>query len=275
VSGNPAISDMLVGQMAAPHPPLTDYYPAEADREGWVRQLFDRTAIDYDRIERAMALGSGSWYRRRALERAGLGAGMRVLDVGTGTGLTAREAAGLVGPRGNVIGIDPSGGMLARADVPPGVELKSGCAERIPAAAESADFVSMGYALRHIADLSAAFREFSRVLVPGGRICLLEITVPESRLRRALLKAYMRGIVPRMARLMATHRDLPQLMRYYWDTIEACASPETILRALRAAGLVDAVRHVELGIFSEYRASKPRAGAALAPAAPDDQQRQA
>jgi demethylmenaquinone methyltransferase/2-methoxy-6-polyprenyl-1,4-benzoquinol methylase len=242
--------------MAAPHPPLTDYYPAEADRAGWLCQLFDRTAIDYDRIERAMALGSGSWYRRRALERAGLAVGMRVLDIGTGTGLTAREAATLVGPSGNVVGVDPSAGMMALADVP-GIELKSGCAERIPAAPESADFVSMGYALRHIADLSAAFHEFSRVLAPGGRICLLEITIPKNRLRRALLKAYMRGVVPRLARLMAAHRDMPQLMRYYWDTIEACAAPETILSALRSAGLVDVVRHVELGIFSEYRATKP------------------
>jgi demethylmenaquinone methyltransferase / 2-methoxy-6-polyprenyl-1,4-benzoquinol methylase len=243
--------------MAAPHPPLKDYYPAEADRAGWVRQLFDRTAVDYDRIERAMALGSGSWYRRRALERAGLRAGMRVLDIGTGTGLTAREAAGLVGPGGNVIGVDPSAGMMARAHLPPGVELRSGCAELIPAAAESADFVSMGYALRHIADLSAAFREFLRVLAPGGRICLLEITVPESRLQRALLKAYMRGIVPCMARLMAAHRDMPQLMRYYWDTIESCAAPSSILSALEGAGFVDVHRHVEVRIFSEYRAHKP------------------
>src|ERR1035441_9913979 len=54
----------------APHPPLKDYYAREADRGGWVRGLFDRTAADYDRVERAMAFGTGSWYRRRALARA-------------------------------------------------------------------------------------------------------------------------------------------------------------------------------------------------------------
>src|SRR5579871_1602908 len=109
--------------MSAPHPPLPEYYDDESQRGGWVRQLFDRTAVDYDRIERFMALGSGSWYRRRALSRAGLKPGMRVLDVGVGTGLTARQASTLVGASGQVTGVDPSAGMLARARVPESVQL--------------------------------------------------------------------------------------------------------------------------------------------------------
>jgi demethylmenaquinone methyltransferase/2-methoxy-6-polyprenyl-1,4-benzoquinol methylase len=242
--------------MNAPHRPLTDYYSGEADRAGWVRQLFDRTAPDYDRIERAMAFGSGSWYRRRALSRAGLAPGMRVLDIGTGTGLTAREAATLVGTSGSVVGVDPSVGMMERAKVPSGVSFVRGTAEAIPAPPGTADFVAMGYALRHVADLSEAFREFFRVLAPGGHLCLLEITSPEGALRRMLLKAYLRGVVPRMARLLGTHCDMPELMRYYWDTIEACATPRAIEESLRAAGFVEVSRYVELGIFSEYRARK-------------------
>jgi demethylmenaquinone methyltransferase/2-methoxy-6-polyprenyl-1,4-benzoquinol methylase len=243
--------------MQAPHPPLRDYYTHEAERGGWVRQLFDRTAGDYDRIERVMALGSGSWYRRRALRRAGLAAGMRVLDIGVGTGLTARQAAILVGPSGKVSGVDPSVGMLESAKVPVDVDLLLGNAESIPAKAESADFLSMGYALRHVADLSAAFTEFMRVLKPGGRICLLEITRPEGRLPRAALRAYMRGVVPFLAGILSENPDTPKLMRYYWDTIDACAPPSEILRAIREAGFIDDHRYVELGVFSEYRARKP------------------
>jgi demethylmenaquinone methyltransferase / 2-methoxy-6-polyprenyl-1,4-benzoquinol methylase len=248
---------MLASDMTAPHPPLTEYYAEQSDRAGWLQQLFDRTAVDYDRMERAMAFGRGSLYRRQALERAGLRAGMQVLDIGTGTGLTAREAALLVGPSGKVTGVDPSAGMMERAQVPPAVELIRGAAESVPAPAQSADFLSMGYALRHVDDLSAAFREFARVLRPGGRLCLLEITPPRGRLPKVLLKSYMRGVVPVMARLMAAHRDVPRLMRYYWDTIEACASPDIIMARLGEAGFKDVNRHVEIGIFSEYRAVKP------------------
>ncbi len=243
--------------MQPPHRPLTDYYAGEADRAGWIRRLFDRTAPDYDRMERAMALGSGSRYRRRALARAGLAPGMRVLDIGTGTGLTAREAAALVGPTGSVVGVDPSSGMMECAHVPAGVRLVRGTAEAIPAPPGMGDFISMGYALRHVADLTAAFGEFFRVLAPGGRLGLLEITAPEGRLPRMLLKAYLHRLVPLMARLLGTHPDMPELMRYYWDTIEACAAPQVICESLRRAGFVGVSRHVELGIFSEYRARKP------------------
>jgi demethylmenaquinone methyltransferase/2-methoxy-6-polyprenyl-1,4-benzoquinol methylase len=247
----------MLAFMQAPHPPLPDYYTQEAQRSGWVRQLFDRTAGDYDRIERAMALGSGSWYRRQALIRSGLTRGMQVLDIGVGTGLTARQAALVVGDAGHVVGVDPSLGMIQSARVPPGVELLMGNAEAIPAQAESADFLCMGYALRHIADLSAAFREFLRVLKPGGRICLLEITRPEGRVPRALLKAYMRGVVPLLAGMLGKNSDSPTLMRYYWDTIDACAPPAEILAAIRGAGFIEDRRTVALGIFSEYCARKP------------------
>ena len=69
-----------------------------------MRDIFDSPPADYDRVERMMALGSGSWYRRGALERAGLGAGMRVLDVAMGTGLVAREAVALTGSPALVTG---------------------------------------------------------------------------------------------------------------------------------------------------------------------------
>jgi demethylmenaquinone methyltransferase / 2-methoxy-6-polyprenyl-1,4-benzoquinol methylase len=243
--------------MQAPHPPLKEYYTHEADRDGWVRRLFDRTAGDYDRVERAMAFGSGSWYRRRALTRAGLRPGMRVLDMGVGTGLTAREAASLVGGGGQVTGVDPSAGMMECAIVPAWVKLLLGTANAVPLPPDAVDFISMGYALRHVADLPLAFREFMRVLVPGGRICILEITAPAGRAPKFLLKTYMRGIVPFVARYITRHRDVPRLMRYYWDTIEACASPSAIMAAISHAGFVDVERTVSLGIFSEYCGRKP------------------
>jgi len=247
----------------APCPPLKEYYAREADRRHWVGGLFDRTAADYDRVERAMAFGSGSWYRRRALQRAGLSAGMRVVDIGVGTGLVASEAARLVGAASNVTGVDPSSGMVAQARVPAGVRLIAGCAEAIPLPDASADFLCMGYALRHISDLSLALGEFWRVLKPGGLICLLEITRPEGAFASALLKAYLRGIVPMLAHIVARQPETPKLMRFYWDTIEACAPPRAIMTAIEEAHFLAVTRHVELGVFSEYRACKPLAARSL------------
>jgi demethylmenaquinone methyltransferase/2-methoxy-6-polyprenyl-1,4-benzoquinol methylase len=245
----------------APHRPLTDYYPDEAGRAGFVRGMFDRTAGTYDRIERLLALGSGSWYRGQALRRAGLVAGQRIVDVGVGTGLVAREAVGIVGDAGLVVGVDPSSGMLerARAHLPAEVTLVDGTAEHIPCEDASFDFLSMGYALRHISDLQVAFREFHRVLKPGGRLCLLEITRPETAWGRLLLKTYMRGIVPSLARVVGANEDTARLWRYYWDTIEACVPPDQVVATLRGAGFVEARRYIDqrgMPIFAEFQARK-------------------
>lgn len=244
----------------APHPPLTDYYASEQARRGFVKSIFDNTASDYDRIERLLALGSGPWYRGQALQRAGLKAGMRVVDVGVGTGLTALEAIKLVGDAGLVMGVDPSSGMLAHAHLPAGVQLLEGRAEAIPLPDASFDFLSMGYALRHIGDLSAAFAEFHRVLKPGGRLCLLEITKPERAWSQLLLKGYMRGVVPVLSRLIGCSAESAKLWRYYWDTIENCVPPAKVIETLHQAGFVTASRHVEtraLSILAEYQAVKP------------------
>jgi demethylmenaquinone methyltransferase/2-methoxy-6-polyprenyl-1,4-benzoquinol methylase len=240
----------------APHPPLGAYYRTEGERSAWVREIFDRAAADYDRLERIVGLGTGSWYRRRALRDAGLKPGMSVLDVGTGTGLLACAAARIVGDPARVTGVDPSAGMLEHARVPAGVRLLSGSAEAIPAPDCSADFLSMGYALRHVSDLSAAFAEFYRVIQPGGRLCVLEFTQPAGALPRVIVKAWLSGFVPVAAALIA-RRDAPLLMRYCWDTIAACVPPETILQAIREAGFVEVERRVELAVFSAYRARKP------------------
>ncbi|MDM0077235.1 class I SAM-dependent methyltransferase [Variovorax sp. J2P1-59] len=243
-------------EVLAPHTPLPDYYGNEAEHESFLRRIFDETAPDYNRIERVLALGSGPWYRRSALRRAGLATGARVVDVGIGTGLVAREALTLIGPSGRLVGVDPSPGMMGEVALPD-VELVRGRAEALPRPDASSDFVSMGYALRHIADVHAAFAEFHRVLRPGGRLVVLEITKPAGRVGTAVLKAYMRSVVPLIAKAVARRHDTSELWRYYWDTIEACIPPESVMSALRAAGFEDVKRHVELGIFSEYTAVKP------------------
>ena len=90
----------------------------------------------------------------------------------------------------------------------------------------------MGYALRHVGDVQAAFREFRRVLKPGGTVLILEITKPPGAPGSALLKTYMRGVVPLIARAVSRGKGTPELWRYFWDTIEACVPPQRVLDTL-------------------------------------------
>jgi len=240
----------------APHLPLTDYYQSEQDRQAYLRQIFDDTAADYDRIESLLAWGTGSRYRREALIRGGLKTGMNVLDVGVGTGLLAAQACILTGDAALVTGIDPSPGMMAASKLPETMMLIEGRAESLPFPDDHFDFLSMGYALRHIGDLSVAFAEFERVLKPGGRLCLLEITKPQSRVGRWLLKNYMRGVIPLLTRFVSSQKNTATMWRYFWDSIEACVPPEQVLATLSAAKLTQVKRHLELGVFSEYQAVK-------------------
>ena len=239
-----------------PHSALNAYY-AEGDgaaRQSFLRQTFNDTAADYDRLEKILGLGTGSWYRRQALLRAGLKPGMQVVDVGMGTGLVSREVLRITGQPEHLIGVDPSPGMRAQARLPPAVRCLDGWAEKLPLADASADFIVMGYALRHIADLAAAFAEFKRVLKPGGTLLVLEISKPEGAVATRLLKTYMRGVVPLLARLVSHRAGTPMLWRYYWDTIEACAVPQAVIATLSGVGLRSAQRTLALGIFSEYTA---------------------
>jgi demethylmenaquinone methyltransferase/2-methoxy-6-polyprenyl-1,4-benzoquinol methylase len=247
------------GQLA-PHPTLAEYYGEDGNRPAFIRALFDHSAPSYDRIEKLVGFGSGPWYRREALGRAGLVSGMRSLDVAIGTGLVAREAIRLLGDSKAVVGLDPSMGMLAEARHNLGVMGVQGMGEQLPLCGERFDFVSMGYALRHLADLTVTFREFGRVLKPGGTICILELTKPAKPFARAVLRFYLHSIVPFFTRLTTRSKDNALLMRYFWDTINSCVPPEVIVRALADAGFVAIRRCLALGLFSEYVARKPGPG---------------
>jgi len=239
----------------APIGVLRRYWTDENGRRRFLDNLFDGTARDYDFVERLLAFGSGSRYRRDALKRAGLAPGMRVLDIATGTGLVAREALWIVGPGGSVVGLDPSAGMISEARGL-GIPLVRGLGEKLPYAPASFDFVSMGFALRHVADLDGLFAEIRRVLKPGGTACILEITRPRRKLVSASLRLFMTGVVPAVAWLAHRGKEAGNLMHFYWDTIDACVRPEVVLQALRRCGFPTPRRDVILGMFSEYVAKK-------------------
>ena len=244
-----------------PHPVLEEYYPVAADRQSFVGELFDGAARYYNRIGRMLDLGSGLWYRRQALQRAGLRPGMRLLDVATGTGLVAHGAGEILGDPRGVIGVDPSGGMLREARTALSGPLVRGRAEALPFRADSFDMLSMGFALRHVPDLEVAFTEYRRVLRAGGRLLLLEVSRPPSRISRWLIQTHFQHVLPLLTRISTGSEPAQLLMKYYWDTIDMCVPPETILDVLRRNGFVEVDRRVLLGCLSEYVATKPRRSA--------------
>lgn len=241
---------MTNGDPLAPHPPLTEYYAKPSQRVPFVRRIFDDTAQWYDSITNVASFHSGEWYRRQALLRAGLKPGQKILDVASGTGVVARLASSII-PVRDITALDPSIGMLLAGREKMRLPLTQAGAEQIPFRGERFDLVTIGFAMRHFADLRLVFREVHRVLKPGGKVLIMEITPPRSRLGRRILGFYMNRIVPAFAGAIG-NRDARKLMHYYWDTVESCVPPETIMNALREAGFSNVGRHVELGIFSEY-----------------------
>lgn len=251
--GHPAAQVPMVP--VPPHPPLRRYYSEDEERQAFLNELFNRTAYQYRNIDKATGFGSGLWYRRKALREAGLKAGMHMLDVACGPALVAQCARDVVGPFGRVIGLDPSIGMLREAQKGPCRNLVRGIGEQLPFPDRSFDFLSMGYAMRHVSDLKTAFSEYRRVLKPGGIVLLLDICRPRSPLLLSLSRFYIKTVMGIAFAASTGNREMKTLMAYWWDTTEFCVPSETILGALQEVGLTDCSLH-ELfnGLLRDYRA---------------------
>jgi demethylmenaquinone methyltransferase/2-methoxy-6-polyprenyl-1,4-benzoquinol methylase len=239
----------------APHAPLDSYYGSEAARHRYVVDLFNKSAPHYNTIEK-LFFNFGLWFRRNSLKRAGLRPGMKVLDVAMGTGAVARGAVALVGPEGRVFGCDPSTGMIAEARKWFRGPVTRGVAGELPFADEQFDFVTMGIALRHVADLQATFAQYFRVLKPGGTLWILEGLVPTSKIGHGFTKWMWATAVPGMTYAFTRSHEAKLLMDYYWDTIDQAATKETVIGAMEEVGF-ETPRYGAFPPVCEYVAHKP------------------
>jgi demethylmenaquinone methyltransferase / 2-methoxy-6-polyprenyl-1,4-benzoquinol methylase len=241
-----------------PHPLLTQHYQTAAEKPQFVEKLFDAGAQHYDSTVGWGFFGSGKFYRRWAQQRAGLKPGMRVIDVASGTGLVAQAAAQILGSGKDITCVDPSRGMLSgvKTKVPEATVLV-GTADALPVPDAQFDFLTMGYALRHVGSLDGAFAEYFRALKPGGKVLILEVTKPERGFRAWMFRVYFRRIYPALTRLFTRSKDAQEMMVYFWETMDAVVPPDQILAALRAVGFENVNRNLLLGLFSEYTAVKP------------------
>jgi demethylmenaquinone methyltransferase/2-methoxy-6-polyprenyl-1,4-benzoquinol methylase len=206
---------------------------------GQIRGMFDRIAGVYDLMNTAMTAGLHHRWRERAAERAELRAGDAALDVCCGTGDLAFELAGRTGPAGSVIGSDFSERMLdlARAKAErrgtAGIRFEWGDALELPYDDGRFDAVTVGFGVRNLADLDRGVAELARVLRPGGRLVILEITQP----RRWPLSAFFGLWFDRLVPLLGRVAGDPEAYAYLPESVKRFPPPEGLALVMDRAGL--------------------------------------
>jgi demethylmenaquinone methyltransferase/2-methoxy-6-polyprenyl-1,4-benzoquinol methylase len=168
--------------------------PAAEDKRRFVEQMFDRIAPRYDLVNRVMTFGVDRAWRRRAVRSLGVGPGQRVIDLGCGTGDLVEEVSRT---GATVAGVDVSFEMIVhgRRRMPEEQFFRAD-AQHLPFTDASFDGAVSGFALRNFAFIPAALAETARVLKPGARLAVLEVHVPDSKLRRAIFETHFKRVVP-------------------------------------------------------------------------------
>jgi demethylmenaquinone methyltransferase/2-methoxy-6-polyprenyl-1,4-benzoquinol methylase len=227
------------------------------DFAGQVNRMFDRVAGNYDALNSVMTAGLHHRWRERAAERTELTAGDSALDVCCGTGDMALELSTRVTPGGHVVGCDFSEPMLDLAREKAATRGASGLrfewadALQMPYDGERFDAVTVGFGVRNLADLDRGLREMGRVLKPGGRLVILEITQPTRPPLSTFYSLWFDRVVPMLGRFS----DDAEAYSYLPESVRSFPSPAGLAEKMDRAGF-ERIRYTVLagGIIAIHSA---------------------
>lgn len=221
----------------------TNHGAAAAGRmeAGQVQAMFDRIAGVYDLLNGVMTAGLHHRWRSRAADLALVGPGSRVLDVATGTGDLALELSRRVGAAGEVVGSDFSEAMLERAKAKASrgasspLRFEWADATALPYPDDSFDAATVGFGARNFEDLPRGLAEMARVVRPGGRVVVLEITTPTRPPLSFFYRLWFDQIVPLLGRLAGAS----DAYTYLPNSVKRFPSPSALAAQMQRAGLVE------------------------------------
>jgi demethylmenaquinone methyltransferase / 2-methoxy-6-polyprenyl-1,4-benzoquinol methylase len=223
--------------------------------EPQVQAMFDRIAGFYDVMNTVMTAGLHHRWRARAADLAALSAGDSALDVASGTGDLAIELSRRVGADGEVIGSDFAQEMLERARAKaPALQWELGNALDLPYASNRFDAATVGFGARNFSDLDRGLAEMARVVKPGGRVVVLEITTPHKPPLSTFYSLWFDRIVPLIGRVTGEE----EAYTYLPNSVKRFPAPEGLGAAMERAGLRE-IRWVLTagGIIALHVGTKP------------------
>lgn len=244
-----------------PTPEQIKPYDSVRPKTEQVEEMFDSIAPAYDFMNCAMTLGIDKLWRAKAVKMIRRRQPADILDVATGTGDLAIKLAREI-PGVRVTGVDLSEQMLAigrdkvrLAGLSDRISLSKADCLALPMADASFDAVTVAYGVRNFEHLAQGYREMARVLRPGGMLCVVELSVPQSRLVRPFYELYTRRIIPVIGRMVSSDRSA---YTYLPASIAAMPQGERMLAIMEEAGLVrPALRPLTLGVCTIYTAFRP------------------
>jgi demethylmenaquinone methyltransferase/2-methoxy-6-polyprenyl-1,4-benzoquinol methylase len=238
-----------------------------SDKRRRVQEMFAAIAPSYDLNNHLHSLWMDQAWRKKAVKLADVKAADTVVDVACGTGDLTLKFAGRLGrlnsgnvARGQLLGIDFTFEMLPIAlhkgeAAHSGAIWLNGDALSLPLPDAAADVVSIAFGIRNVADPGAAIREFYRVLRPGGRLIILEFSLPANPLLLAMYNFYFRQVLPRTATWISG--DKSGAYKYLPQSVNTFIGRQTMVQLMKDAGFSDVKQHaMTFGVCVCYRGVK-------------------